>query len=219
MEDYGEGFCRHHVRVCDYFTGSLQNNWLFTQYIRFIEAKEVFVSIDFNFVECLLQSNCNQTSMELYVYYTSIPNPQQRTDSSSYQLIGQLEQADQEEQVAIFNISREPSMDQGFYLGIQDRGSCGIIRQITMYYKVCPGRFEGLEIYPDLPLPPQSSMNPTVANAFCVPNSVNFTTPGYVAYPNGTCVYGAVCECALGFEKAVLVEQNSSITSCQGIIL
>ena len=161
-----------------------------------------------------------QTPVELYVQHTNVLIPQQRADTSRYQLVGQLQQSthSQGEQHAMVAISRESLTNQGFYLGLQDRGSCGVVRQITVFYKVCESKLHGprLEIYPALPLPPRNASQPIVGNAFCAQNSVSFTAPGYLAYPNGTCVYGATCECRLGYEKIVLAQQTLTTARCQG---
>jgi len=55
------GLCAYEARVCDFRESTSQENWVFTQYINYLQAREVFVNISAGFTECRLAQNprCN----------------------------------------------------------------------------------------------------------------------------------------------------------------
>ena len=55
------GLCAYEARVCDFREGTSQDNWVFTQYISYLQAREVFVNISAGFTECRLAQSprCN----------------------------------------------------------------------------------------------------------------------------------------------------------------
>ena len=62
------GLCAAQPRSCDFREITPQDNWFFTQYIRYINATEVVVNITANFQECRLISSCTQYYVDMYHY-------------------------------------------------------------------------------------------------------------------------------------------------------
>ena len=62
----------------------------------------------------------------------------------------------------------------GFYLGIEDTGTCGSIERVTVYYRIIPSRTDGLIYYPEIPLPPVGSPDTITRTAVCAANSTGF---------------------------------------------
>ena len=59
----------------------------------------------------------------------------------------------------------------GFYLGIEDTGTCGSIERVTVYYRIIPNRTDGLIEYPEIPLPPVGSSDTITRSAVCAADS------------------------------------------------
>ena len=99
------------------------------------------------------------------------------------------------------------------YFGIQDNGTAGSIIRIIVYYVVCPGRVEGLVIYPEAPHPPQGSPL-TIRTARCAEHAHNTTNLETFAYntSDGQCEQNVTCVCDLGYAE----ESGQTGSQCSG---
>ena len=98
------------------------------------------------------------------------------------------------------------------YFGIQDTGTTGSVIRIIVRYEVCPGRVEGLVIYPEVPQPVQGSTQPTIRNAHCAEHAHGTTSLATFAHSDGRCVQDVHCDCDAGYEEVI----NSTHSSCVG---
>lgn len=103
---------------------------------------------------------------------------------------------------------------QGFYLGIQDTGTCGEITRLVVYYTFRKEEQRELVVYPEFADPPINGPSETF-QAQCVCNAHNTTSLDVHAFSDGQrIVYadkasgGARCECDDGYEI------DSSRTAC-----
>ena len=204
--------------MCDFQSNEDQSNWLFTQYISYHSSREVYVNISFNLAECRSHASCNKLFLNVYFYSTNQQELLQRIDPINYEPIGQIRQPQNERsanQVIRFN---RPMNHKGFYLGIEDVGSCGNITRVQVFYKICPAKVVGLVTYPSLALPPLNSLKPSEASGHCAVNSLNTTSFQYRAFLNGTCQYESKCVCKEGYRENVLPVFGSSleISVCEG---
>ena len=199
--------CKQSVDVCDYENEPGVNNWLYTQYIEYLDSKEVFIEVTYDLSVCHSSYLCSELYITLYYHRTNGSCPEEQTDSTNYQYIGRINW----DSTYTARIER-PTSDEGFYLGFQDTGTCGTISRVRVYYKVCASKVDGLTSYPSLPLPAQNSQEPNIAYAYCAYNSFNSVASGYKAYANGRCEYGARCECRLGYEAVT----TAAAARCRG---
>ena len=135
------GLCAAQPRSCDFREGTPQDNWFFTQYIRFIDATEVIVNITANFQECRLNSQCTQLYLDMYRYERNGVDATAARNTANYQLVQRIEQPSgfSQQQYAesfSFNHSRNTN---GFYLGFRDTGTCVNILRLQVYYRTIPG--------------------------------------------------------------------------------
>ena len=133
------GLCAAQPRSCDFREATPQDNWFFTQYIRYIDAREVFVNITANFQECRLNSACTQLYIDMYRYERDAVDATAARDTSNYQLVRRIEQPSgfTEQQYAA-SFSFTPGDTNGFYLGFRDTGTCLNILRLQIYYSTLP---------------------------------------------------------------------------------
>ena len=62
------GQCQSEPRSCDYTQTTPQENWFFTQYIRYLQAREVFVNVSAYFESCRLNPPCSRLYVDMYRY-------------------------------------------------------------------------------------------------------------------------------------------------------
>jgi len=88
------GLCAYEARVCDFRESTSQENWVFTQYISYLQAREVFVNVSAGFTECRLAQNprCNQLYVDVYRYERNGRNDAAARTTSNYQLIRRVQQ-------------------------------------------------------------------------------------------------------------------------------
>lgn len=109
---------------------------------------------------------------------------------------------------------RPQSGSKGFYLGVRDNGTCGLVNRMILYYTVCHARQSGLVEYPQTATPPKDGPA-SVFDAKCVDNAHNVTSLQVKAFgENNTCIDvvagGARCECNEGYT----ISDNNQ--SCRG---
>ena len=94
----------------------------------------------------------------------------------------------------------DPS-DTGFYVAIQDAGTCVGISRLRVYHFICLSRQVGLVLYPETPAPVSGSVNvqfTCVDNAY-IPETESDTVTCYYNETWSTEV--PVCECNVGYEN------------------
>ena len=188
------GLCAAQPRSCDFRVGTPQNNWFFTQYIRYIEATEVIVNITTNFQECRLASNpsCTQLYVDMYRYERNGADATAARTTANYQLVRRIEQPS-----GSFNFTPSGNTN-GFYLGFRDTGTCVNLLRIQVYYRISPRRTAGLVTYPEIALPPKHSSETVTDMAVCAANSANLTSLLVTCFADGRCVDVASCGCVPG---------------------
>ena len=201
------GICTASIRAC---TGqTMQNNWLFSQHIRYVDAREVLFNVSYRFSDC--RNPCNKRYVTLYHYNIDSPaTPADRMDPQRYDpLLGdevssRLEQpSGSNAQTDVTLAITRPANSLGFYLAVRDEGTCGDVSRIIAYYVACPIRVEGLVTYPDTGVAVRSGPD-VVFDAQCAANAHNTTTLQVTAFASSsTCSPvapgGARCECDAGY--------------------
>ena len=126
--------------------------------------------------------------------YVPLFGPGNETTDSRIQQVGLTD-------TTILRSFTTPARDYtGFYLGIQDNGTCGNVNRIYLYYTPCKDLVDGLVYYPELVRPPAGSPNPNIAEACCAPNSHNTTSLIFGAYSDGRCERNVICVCDPGYK-------------------
>ena len=214
------GLCESEARVCDFREelNASQENWFFTQYIRFINAREVSVNISVSFAECRQNSNCNQLFVDLYIYERNGREDTAARNTSNYQHVRRIEQPSAfsgREYAASFSFTPSGNFN-GFYLGFRDTASstCVNIQRLQVYYRFHPQRVVGLVTYPEIALPPENTTTPTRLVAICAANSQPTSSLQFMCYPNGTCVGNPSCQCRVGHQE---VQLRNREVECRGI--
>ena len=211
------GSCREQLRVCDYQQPTQpQNNWVFTQFISFNEATEIYVNASYQYSACISNARrgCNTLQTTLYRYERSGANNATRVIPANYlpnevQVLSLMSNENTVMRTATF---RPSATANGFYLGVLDTGTCGTIVRITAYYRVCPEIIQGLVTLPEIPLPHTGSLQPITRNAICADNSSIFIQR---AFADGRCETIASCACDPGYRNVSV--PRSSEERCQGI--
>ena len=89
--------------------------------------------------------------------------------------------------------------DNGFYIALQDTGTCVTVSRVFVYRKRCAGRQEGLVIYPEAPAP----LTDVSVEAMCVPNATA-TGPNSLALTcnsEGEWSGTPQCQCKAGYHR------------------
>ena len=196
------GLCASQPRSCDFREGTPQDNWFLTQYIRYIDATEVFVNITVNFQECRLNSMCTQLYVDMYHYERNGVDATAAGTTSNYQLVRRVEQPNGfTEMVYNASFSFTPSGNtNGFYLGFRETGTCVNIQRLQVYYRISLQRTVGLVTYPEIALPRIDSSGSVTAIATCADNSRNLTSLLVTCFADGRCDSVASCACVPGHE-------------------
>jgi len=196
------GLCAYEARVCDFRESTSQENWVFTQYIRYHEAKQVFVNVSAGFTECRLATTCNQLYVDVYRYERNGRNDAAARNTSNYGQPIRVEQPiefAQRTYQTSFNFIPSGNFS-GFYIGIRATGTCINIQRLQVYYRASPMRTDGLVIYPEIALPILTSNAAVTDIATCAANSDNTTSLLITCFPNGRCEDIANCTCNPGYE-------------------
>ena len=205
--------------MCDSSQGSTQDNWVFTQHIAYLEAREVRIEIIYTLEECqstAQQPQCKINFLTFHRYDRDQPNSAAQVYRSNYNELERLEYSGSGEVTTTFTFLR-PGARQGFYLGIKDNGTCGSIRRLQVYYRVCPGAAVHLVTYPELALPPDGV---TTGEASCVANAEldSGKSADIRAFNDGQCDYDVSCHCLEGYEENPPRSQNGGTdpATCRG---
>ena len=214
------GTCSHQLRAPNTFESSDSDNWVFTQAVDYLDAVELIVNATVRFSGCTQRPECINDFVILHRYDTNSLSENQRTNPANYQpylensVNSRLKQDPAGGDTTIIKRFDRPLTFSYTYFGIQDIGTTGNIIRIIVYYKVCPGRVEGLVTYPEVPRPVQRSLQPTIRNAHCAEHAHNTTSLETFAYndSDGRCVQSAACVCDLGYVE----ESGQSGSQCIG---
>ena len=195
--------CNHETRACDFRESTPQENWFFTQYINYLQAREVFVNISAGFTECRLAQNprCNQLYIDMYRYERNGRNDSAATTTSNYQFIRRIQQPNGFAQRAYqTSFTFIPSGNSnGFYLGFKDTGTCVNIHHIQIYYnKFTPVALSPV-ICPETGLPPAGTTASVTCS--CPANSVATSSLQMTCRSDGTCTGNPTCQCNEGYQK------------------
>jgi len=198
------GLCAYEARVCDFRQDSPQDNWVFTQYISYFRARQVFINISAGFTECRLAQNprCNQLYVDVYRYQSNGRNDVAARTTSNYQFIQRIQQPywfAQRTYRASFPFIPLGNFN-GFYIGIRANGTCINVQRLQIYSRVSPRRTDGLVTYPEIALPILGSTTAVTGIATCAANSHNLTSLQVTCFANGTCEDIATCVCNPGYK-------------------
>ena len=221
----GGGSCREQLRICDYRQETQpQSNWVFTQFINFDEAREIYVNASYQYISCInnARRGCDTLQTTVYRYETNgqVGNTA-RVDPANYlsseKRVVVLDLTANENSGIRTNTFRPSSSPTGFYLGVQDTGTCGSIERLTAYYLVCPKIIQGLVTLPEIPLPRAGTLTPITRDAVCAANSRQLQQVSLVrrAFADGRCVTNAACECEPGYRNVPV--SGSTEERCEGI--
>ena len=211
------GSCREQLRICDYRRPiQPQNNWVFTQFINYLEATEVFVNVTYQYISCVnnARRGCSTLYTTAYVYEPEDSRTNNgRTDPANYEsnhpeVLGIDDGEGRGEKLFTFKPS---SNANGFYLGIQDTGTCGSIERVTVYYRIIPSRTDGLIYYPEIPLPPVESTDTITRTAVCAPHSTGFNLT-LTADSRGVVEGDPSCLCDPGYQFESLAGGGAECT-------
>ena len=208
------GSCREQLRICDYLQPTQpQNNWVFTQFISFDEATEIYVEASYQYSACISNANrgCDTLQTTLYRYERSGANNAARVIPANYlpNEVLDLSLMSNQNTVTRNNTFVPSATANGFYLGLQDTGTCGSIVRITAYYFVCPGSTDDLVTIPEIPRPRVGSTTPITSTASCASDSTGSALQLSCA-ADGTFVGSPVCLCNPGYEFV------SNSATCEG---
>ena len=121
-------------------------------------------------------------------------------NTENYEQFGRANSTTQTARFETHTFTLDPS-DTGFYVALQDTGTCVGISRLRVYRYNCPSRQVGLVLYPETPAPVFGSVNvqfTCVDNAY-IPESESDTV---TCYHNGTwSTEVPVCECNVGYEN------------------
>jgi len=198
------GLCAYEARVCDFRESTSQENWVFTQYISYLQAREVFVNVSAGFTECRLAQNphCSPLYVDVYRYERNGRNDAAARNTSNYQFIRRVQQPNgfaQRTYQTSFTFIPSGNFN-GLYIGVRDNGTCINVQRIQVYYRASPMRTDGVVTYPEIALPILSSAETVTGVATCAANSHNTTSLLITCFANGTCVDNAACACNPGYE-------------------
>ena len=140
----------------------------------------------------------------------NIPNP----NSLSYAYIGELRNTSVMQGTSKMLFSSEKTVGMkghgGLYIAFRDRGICGSVESVEVYYYTCPLR--GGQMQFQATVAPNSSTGVLRISGSCTDNSIpeagednNFL----LCYSNGTAIVYGKCHCSSGY-------QNLSLSSCRG---
>jgi len=204
--------------VCDFRQSTSQDNWVFTQYISYLQAREVFVNISASFTECRLSQSppCNQLYVDVYRYERNGRNDAAARTTSNYQLVQRVQQPSgfSERTYRTFFPFNPTGNFDGFYIGVRGTGTCINIQRIQIYYRASPRRTDGLVMYPEIALPALTSNAAVTGIATCAANSSNLTSLQVTCFEDGRCVDTASCACNPGYEYVATM--STMPAECRG---
>ena len=201
--------------MCDFRVGTPQDNWVFTQYISYFQAREVFINVSAGFTECRLARSprCNQLYVDVYHYQSNGRNDVAARTTSNYQFIRRIQQPywfARRTYRTSFNFTRSSNFN-GFYIGVRATGTCINVQRLQVYSRASPRRTVDLVTYPEIALPILGSTTAVTGIATCAANSHNLTSLQVTCFADGTCEDTATCVCNAGYKYVA-----STPAQCRG---
>ena len=172
------------------------------------------VTVSYDYTSCVtnVRNGCQTLYTTMYVYEPE-GNDNGRSNPANYDReVQMLEVPGGRRGVTerVFQFLPSPNA-AGFYLGIHDTGTCGTINRITIHYEIVPSRKEGLNSYPEIPLPPLMSTERVTRNITCARDSTAFNPT--LSVDSGRDVEGnATCLCNPGYQLQSLAGTGAECT-------
>ena len=119
-------------------------------------------------------------------------------NTNNYEQFGRARSTTQTARFETHTFTLDPS-ETGFYVALQDTGTCVGISRLRVYRYNCPSRQVGIVLYPETPA---SLSDKDDVNISCVPNADISGSPQVTCRSNGT--WGPenpVCKCDCGYEE------------------
>ena len=194
------------------FASGPENNWLFSQFINYFEANEIFINVSHTFF------NANDFVTLHRRNADDVLDTSTRTDRDTYQpFTGTLEGSRAVQstgnrfETTMLSFVRPDPTTPGFYLGVQEQGISGAVTGIVVYYRIAPARIDGLLSCPELPLPRFGGM-PVQSICSCAANSepLDGVSLELSCDDGGSCSTDQSCACLPGYQ----VEDGGS--NCEG---
>ena len=193
--------------MCDFRESTSQENWVFKQYISYLQARQVFVDISAGLTECRLAQNprCNRLYFDVYRYERNERNAAAARTTSNYQPIQRVQQPNgfaQRTYRTSFPFNNSNNFN-GFYIGVKDTGTCVNIQRIQVYYRsfqpTAPVDPDPAVICPQTGLPPAGTTGSVTCS--CPGNSVATSSLQLMCRSDGTCTGNPRCRCHDGYRK------------------
>ena len=196
------GLCQSEPESCDYRETAEQENWFFTQYISYRQAKEVFVNVSAYFESCRLARNptCSQLYVDMYRYERNgTDRAAARTTSNYGQPIRRIQPNGLGQAVNQISFTFIPSGNfNGFYIGVRATGTCASIRRLQVYYNTFQPIAPSPVICHETGLPPQGTTIQVTCS--CPANSVRTSSNlQLTCSSDGTCTGNPSCQCLEGY--------------------
>ncbi|CAI8007494.1 Ephrin type-A receptor 4 [Geodia barretti] len=203
------GICRFQTRVCGWRReGATQNNWLFTQHISpdfdsSIYNYDVTIHVEaiYSLQSCRDRQGCIQRFNLLHYMTNSQQLPS--TSGNGYMNAQNYENfavpegpVSSKTYTNTYNFTLPPS-STGFYIAVQDIGSCIALSRLRVYRNNCKSRQVGLVQYLDAPAPMSGSTNIDIS---CVENAVPRSSRVKCGSDGTWGSQSPVCQCRLGYE-------------------
>jgi len=178
--------------------------------------------VGFRFGQCQAPQ-CVNRFIEVYRFDVDGPSVAAAAMPSNYRLLGgtqansRLETTSNTDAQVTLDIPRPTRANgqfyEGLYIGFRDRGNCGSMARVMLYYLRSPGYTGTLLTCPSVPLPSeQASGTTTTGTCCCGSNAEGRSSLNRVCSNPGGCVDPATdaCGCSPGFEY------NQLQLTCQG---
>ena len=205
------GLCQSEPESCDFReiasqedfreTGS-QENWFFTQYISYLQAREVIVNVSAYFESCRLIPTCNRLYVDMYRYERNGQDDAAARTTSNYgQPIRRIQPNGLGQAVNQISFTFTPSGNfSGFYIGVRATGTCASIRRLQVYYNSFQPFAPSSVICPETGLPPQDTT--IQVNCSCPANSARTSSNlTLTCSSDGTCTGNSSCQCLEGYRQ------------------
>ena len=172
----------------------------------------VHVELIYSLQSCRERQGCRQRLNLLHYLTNTIQVPSTEgsgfMNNQIYQIFAQPEgPTSSETYTNTYSFTLPPSYT-GFYIAVQDIGSCIALSRLSVYRNNCKSRQVGLVLYPDTPAPDTGSVNVVVS---CAPNAQVSGSAVVTCASDGT--WGSenpVCQCRPG------CVENPTATACEG---
>ena len=206
------GPCRYQSRVCGWrptADGDIpQNNWLFTQHIgqdfdqnTFNYDVTIYVEVGYSVQSCRDRQGCTQGFNLLHYMTNSTQAEDTRQagfmNTQNYQIFAKPYGASLIAYTNTYNFTL-PQSYTGFYIAVQDIGSCIALSRLRVYRNNCKSRQVGLVLYPDTPAPESDTVDVAIS---CAETAFTCTSSG---------TWGTECQCKCGYMEI------SQVTGCIG---